>query len=82
MSPEDSSSAQCTTSSIPTIPRRQRAQPGEHMWALGRAAPTPLVPSAQREAATGSPYSAERAAPSAVAISAIGDGGNGDGDTG
>ena len=41
---------------IPTIPRRQRAQPGEHMWALGRAAPTPLVPSAQREAATGLPY--------------------------
>ena len=34
---------------IPTIPRRQRAQPGEHMWALGRAAPTPLVPSAQRD---------------------------------
>ena len=26
------------------------------MWALGRAAPTPLVPSAQREAATGLPY--------------------------
>ena len=41
---------------IPTVPRRQRAQPGEHMWALGRAAPTPLVPSAQREAATGLPY--------------------------
>ena len=41
---------------IPTIPRRQRAQPGEHMWALGRAPPTPLVPSAQREAATGLPY--------------------------
>ena len=30
--------------------------PGEHMWALGRAAPTPLVQSAQREAATGLPY--------------------------
>ena len=41
---------------LPSIPRRQRAQPGEHMWALGRAAPTPLVPSAQREAATGLPY--------------------------
>ena len=35
---------------IPTIPRRQRAQPGEHMWALGRAAPTPLVPTRARSA--------------------------------
>ena len=46
---------------IPTIPRRQTcATGGAHVaiWALGRAAPgpTPLVPSAQREAATGLPY--------------------------
>ena len=71
LAPSLSSSAQHTTSSTsPLPPRRQRAQPGEHMWAPGRAAPPPSAPSALREAVTRLPRAPGRAAPMPSAPSA------------